>query len=347
MRLGALQLLGIALRQGLLNPNEVVPHLFALQGELGSGEIRELALKLLTTEGEKRPDVLRRRMAAGVKQAFEFQRQVYPTEKLPSGVLSVVKGSGATTHTSIFQQIFQQWIGKQRKLRESIYKSLVRLFDFETLNDYAEPNVPLLAFVAQVLAHLPYSSALDPLYIIHQATQIVVLQGVPLQEQMATVLRCVELSDPDAMAASNTGPDPLEVAARKKFPSKTPDAEKLQSDDNVLKQFMALCQRGRVISLLLRMKSFLMKVYNLSTARCLEYDPTVKERPSDRNTPKAGCNELFNTKDASFDTGTGIDNLIRNYAQFRSLMRDDQVQAESVEVAIEQTADEAIPTGSD
>lgn len=340
VRFSTLKLLGIALRQGLLNPNEVVPHLFALQGELGSLEMRDLALKLLTTEGEKRPDVLRQRMCAGVKQAFEFQKKVSSTERLPSGVIATTRGS-AKIYLSIFNQIFAQWIVKQRKLRESIYKSLVRLFDFETLVDDSPPNVPLLAFVAQVLAHLPYTTALDPLFIIHHATQLVILQGSQLQDQLADFLRQFGLSSQDSMEASNTEADQLEKAASKKFPSRTKEAHPLISPQFDIKVFSSLCQKASVISLLLSLKTFLMKHYNLSIARCLEYDPIATERLTEKISTKVVFRDVFDTSDVSLneESTNDVDNLIRHYATFRQGMRAEQCRAQTNEVEAEGEAE--------
>ena len=42
------------LRQGLINPMDMDPHLLALQGHIGQPGIRAIALKLLTEENQKR-----------------------------------------------------------------------------------------------------------------------------------------------------------------------------------------------------------------------------------------------------------------------------------------------------
>lgn len=73
-----IELIGHLLRQGLINPMATVPHLLAVQGDVESPRTRSLALKLLILEGEKRPDMLRQRICAGLKQAYSFQKVVYP-----------------------------------------------------------------------------------------------------------------------------------------------------------------------------------------------------------------------------------------------------------------------------
>ena len=66
-----IDLIGHLLRQGLINP-------MAVQGDVQSPRARSLALKLLIIVGEKRPDMLRQRICAGLKQAYSFQKLVYP-----------------------------------------------------------------------------------------------------------------------------------------------------------------------------------------------------------------------------------------------------------------------------
>lgn len=58
VRLSATRLLEVIMRQGLVNPNEAVPHLFALQGDLENDEIRSLACEMLTAESERRPETV-------------------------------------------------------------------------------------------------------------------------------------------------------------------------------------------------------------------------------------------------------------------------------------------------
>lgn len=60
IRFHLVDLIGHLLRQGLINPMETVPYLLALQGDIKSPSTRSLSLKLVITEGEKRPDMLRK-----------------------------------------------------------------------------------------------------------------------------------------------------------------------------------------------------------------------------------------------------------------------------------------------
>jgi cohesin loading factor subunit SCC2 len=70
LRFAALDLIGHLMRQGQVNPNETVPFLLVLKGDVEKDDIHFLALKLLTIEGEKRPDMLRQRVCVLHFQKF-------------------------------------------------------------------------------------------------------------------------------------------------------------------------------------------------------------------------------------------------------------------------------------
>ena len=67
IRGASVKLLGKLLRQDLINPNDVIPFLLALQGDVGVDGVRVDALKLLMTELEKRPGILNQKVGIGIK----------------------------------------------------------------------------------------------------------------------------------------------------------------------------------------------------------------------------------------------------------------------------------------
>jgi cohesin loading factor subunit SCC2 len=75
VRSAATSLLGVMLRQGLVNPLQVLPFVVALLGD-ASPELRGDALRLLLVEDEKRPEFLKQRLLQGVALAYRLQTQV-------------------------------------------------------------------------------------------------------------------------------------------------------------------------------------------------------------------------------------------------------------------------------
>jgi cohesin loading factor subunit SCC2 len=351
IRLSTLELLCLMLRQGLVNPNEAVPHLFALQCDVQNENIRSLALRLLVTEGEKRPDTLRQLIRSGVKQAYAFQRALNPHE---AGVFAVVQNKKGEI-SSIFDKVFPS-VATNRKQRLSLYRSLLGLFDQEDesvhrLNRKAgkekvsSKDLSLLSFAAQILAHLPYNTTGDPLFIVHTISNQVTLQGLQILDKLASMLRPYGLASSDNLEETNAGEDALEVAARCKFPSRTHHALPLSSEDFDVAGFADLCRDGAALSMLLRLKSFLCSSYNLSAIRVLEYDPNAKERLCEKGIAKPKFTTPFNGSLEEVTTNGIVhkDALIRVYAEFRQMMREENKFAD---VAIPSPKDCGQPTAS-
>jgi cohesin loading factor subunit SCC2 len=248
-------LIGHLLRQGLINPMETVPYLLAMQGDVKSQSTRSLALKLLINEGEKRPDMLNQRIQAGVKRAFDFQKAVYPqeSENNESSVTALLenKSEGArTAFNTIFDEVIKESsIRNKRAQRQGLYKSIIGMFERETGHDSLVlqakhtkradvDRLPLLAFAAQILAHLPYNCTADPLFIVYHASCITALEGNELLVRFAEILGN-DVCDP------NVAEDELEKCAKLKNPKSSAFASNLIKDAtfNAI-EFGALCERA-------------------------------------------------------------------------------------------------------
>ena len=357
LRVASLELLGQLLRQGLVNPNEAVPFLLALQGDVENDHVRKFALNLLTLEGEKRPDMLRQRVCAGVKQACKFQRVVYSSNET-SALVKKQKGN-RTVMECVFDDVFRECIISSRKQREGLYRNLITMFERVEISGKAalsakkarsrrssilveEPqtgiDTPLLSFSAQVLAYLPYTSVGDPLFIQHHITAIVALQGPQLQDRLAAFLRPHGLASSDELDDTNAEEDALERAAKTKAPSRCQLAAPLNAENFDWPTFVDLCKEASSLALLLRLKNFLKKRYNLTEARCLEYNPESKERNFGRGFLSRTENIApFNASVVTASRDNLIhgdeDKIIKHYASFRQLMRE-ETKPDDVEMQI-------------
>jgi cohesin loading factor subunit SCC2 len=189
-------------------------------------------------------------------------------------------------------------------------------------------DLALLSYASQVLAHLPYNRSDDPLFIIHKINSIITLQGYQILERFADILRPVGLASGDELDDTNVSEDSLERAARSKFPSRTKEANVLSSRAFDTKPFEELCNQGASLILLLRLKGFLRRLYNLSETRCLEYNPSVKDKHLDKGVHKSDCLEPFDSSliiGSVGGAGGSIDTLIRQYAEFRRMMREESM----------------------
>lgn len=340
LRYASLDLIGHLLRQGQVNPNEAVPFLLALQGDVEEEDIRKLALKFLMIEGEKRPDMLRQRVCAGVKQAYMFQQAVYPNLKQVSALVKVKTRNSKESTECVFGSVFKECIRSIKKQRHGLFRNFLGLFDLQNRKDqimrangrkslsssdttaanFSLSDLPMLSFTSQVLAYLPYSAASDPLYIIHNISSTLALRGPDLLDRLANFLRPYGLASSDEMDEPNTEEDDLEKAAKRNIPHHDKRLTRLMEPDFDLEQFGELSCECGALTLLLRLKLFLRKAYNLSEARCLSFSPDEKERVTERAVSKISSMAVFDSKLA---WGDDFNSMVFLYSEFRQLMRDE------------------------
>jgi cohesin loading factor subunit SCC2 len=331
IRYASVDLISHLLRQGLLNPFQTIPYLFGLQGDIDSLRIREFALKLLILEGEKRPDMLRQRVCAGIKSAFMFQRSLYPGKRVTAAI-EKEDGSGKK-YECIFSSVFKESIRSSMKQRQGLFMNLLSLFETgENIKDSKKKfnhfGIPLLAFAAEVLAYLPYNTANDPLFIIYHIQAATALYGGQHLDSLINFLQ--NQGFPLDVNDENQERDPLELAATAQRPSGTKQAQLLRKKSFDLSRFQALCETSSSFILLLRLKSYLRMVYNLSETRCIVFSPDVADRSAD----KIASNIRFSRFDSvisGYENGDFLheneiayDCLILQYAEFRKLMRHEQ-----------------------
>jgi cohesin loading factor subunit SCC2 len=338
IRLATVELLGVLLSQGQLNPMDAVKYLFAMQGDVQAPSVRALSLRLLIAEKEKRAEMIRQRGLAGVKQAYKLQRAVYSSTLEPTAVIKRKRGKTEEV-VSVFDSAFKECIRDAKKHKMGLYRSLLGLFASDMFDEEQfcrtskkmaakqKKDLSLLSFTAQVLAHLPYNVASDPLFIIHHLSGMTAIQGAQLLDRLSSFLRPYQLTTADELD-NNVSEDILEKAAKSKSPSRKKEISRINGADFDLEKFSNLLGEACAMVLLLRLKTFLRKVYKFSELRCLEYSPEAKEVQKHLHPPENM--PVFN---ASLEMATtakrggkchDVDALIRLYAEFRILMRAEQ-----------------------
>mmetsp|Transcript_16813 Transcript_16813/g.19377 ORF Transcript_16813/g.19377 Transcript_16813/m.19377 type:complete len:1762 (+) Transcript_16813:148-5433(+) len=341
IRFAAVDLLGHLLRQGQLNPNEATPHLLALQGDVEES-IRGKALKFLMLEGEKRPDMLRQRLCAGVKQAYLFQITVYPELKDVSALITVRK-DGSLQKECVFGSVYKECIAKIKKQRRGLLRHLLSEFDPQNLkngdikqDDSYMNDILLLSYTSQVLAYLPYNVASDALYIIYYISSNIALQGADLLDKLAVFLRPYGLSSEDELDEVNAVEDELEVAVKLHFPHPAKNIAILSKKSFDKSAFSNLCSEAGCLILLLRLKSFLKETYNLSESRCTGFNPDAKD-VGEKPILKSSTSSIFDSKlpihvvSTTQNQKDHLDAMIIMYAEFRRLMREEISHSSSID----------------
>jgi cohesin loading factor subunit SCC2 len=322
IRFAAVDLIGNLLRQGQLNPNTAVPYLLAVQGDVEQS-IRSKALKILMLEGEKRVDIVRQRLFAGVKQAYLFQKAVCPDINEVSALITVQK-EGGKEKECVFGGVYKECIASVKNQRRGLFRNLLHVFNRDNVKKI---DLDLVSFTSQVIAYLPYGFPSDVLYVIYYANQTVALHGDALLDSLASLLRPYGLASEDALDEVNADEDKLEEAAKRHVPHHAKEATSLLEESFDTKEFTKLCTEAGCLILLLRLKTFLMQVYGLNEARCLEFDPQ-KKNVMEKSIARSSTSAVFESKlpmqgMAMCDGNEYLDAAIFQYAEFRQLMRSD------------------------
>ena len=147
------------------------------------------------------------------------------------------------------------------------------------------------------------------------------MQGAQLLDRFSSLLGT------DEVDVDNSEADFLEeAAANYKNPGGSKEASMLHDPRFDVESFSDMCTEASALVLLLRLKHFLAKLYSLSDAKCLEYQPNQKDRAADkviasshlrRNTSKFNSGFCYSI----METDSAIDKMIHVYSEFRRNMR--------------------------
>lgn len=217
VRLAAMDLIGVMLRQGMVCPLDVIGNLVAMQGD-EEILIRRESLRLLQIEDEKHPSFLDSRIISGIEQCHSHQRN--STGEVRHVI--ELEGPSLGTCTSVFTILYTSCLQQSRKRRTDLLigllKRITNLLDsFQgggiqgmsypapskrgiqgagtnggkvssknavmSVQD-AERILSVCNFLVSTLAHLSYDVIEEPLHIIYWINRNVPLQAGYLLSQL-------------------------------------------------------------------------------------------------------------------------------------------------------------------
>lgn len=349
IRFAAVDLTGHLLRQGQLNPHDAVPHMLAVQGDIEE-RIRRRALQILMVEGQKRAEIVRQRLYAGIKRSYLFQKAVYPDLDDVTALITVKK-EGVEEKECVFGSVYKECIANNKKQRRSLLQNLVHVFDLSNISDSSKSkkvenswlaDLELLSYTSQVLAYLPYVYPSDVLFVIYRSDAIITRNGNDLLEKITAFLRDCGLSNDDGLGAGSGEDDIISLAAKRHVPHHSKEATALLDSSFDVITFAKLCNEAGCIILLLRLKSFFQQLYGLSESRCHQFDPnkTLVEKAM----AKSATSSVFPSKlpmqgKKLKDNTEVLDAAILQCEEFRRLMRMEHKQVAIVMEEAATTAD--------
>ncbi|KAG7341962.1 sister chromatid cohesion C-terminus-domain containing protein [Nitzschia inconspicua] len=334
IRYAAVDLTGHLLRQGQLNPNDAVPHMLAIQGDVEE-RIRTRALQIIMVEAQKRPEIVRQHLYSGIKRSYSFQKTVHPDINEVNALITVRK-EGIEEKECVFGSVYKECIATIKRQRQSLLQNLVRVFDLSKMTNSTKSekeqewpaDLELLSYTSQVLAYLPYGYPSDVLFVIHRSDAIITRTGNDLLEKISLFLQDCGLLSEDNFAGDEKG-DIIALAAKRHVPHHAKEATALLDSSFDVIKFAKLCNEAGCIILLLRLKSFLQHLYGLSESRCHQFDPNKKT--AEKPITKSSTSSVFTSKlplqgKKIDDTNDLLDAAIFQCEEFRQLMRSEHKQ---------------------
>ncbi len=122
--------------------------------------------------------------------------------KVTALIRNRIEGAGKVVTETLFDSVWvESSLCNKKAQRQGLYKQIIGLFEKEVSSDITildnEPcdlkrhevdKLPLLLFASQILAHLPYNSLSDPLFIIYHSSCICALDGNEILVRFAELL---------------------------------------------------------------------------------------------------------------------------------------------------------------
>ncbi|KAI0209445.1 Nipped-B-like protein [Lamellibrachia satsuma] len=302
VRMIALSVIILILRQGLVHPVQIVPYLISM-GTDNDSTIRVKADQQVQELDKKYPGFIQVKAMQGIKMSYRLQEVI---QKDPS---EPIRGIRTDDDNIISLNSFiYSLIRSNRSQRRAMLQSLLNMFD-----ETGRATLSELIYMADNMAFLPYQVQDEPLYIIHQIDIIVSVSGSNILQSYKEVF----------------------------FPGAADEKAKLEDDDdeelNTLLERLPedvaplpnLFMMSQGCILLLMLKQHLKELYKFTDSKIHRYSPTeqakVWDKPLNRKSkmtfnPKQAMDLVGEeTQDLPQDEDTKT-KFIQSYLDFKQLM---------------------------
>lgn len=177
----ALEIMDVALQQGLIPPSILVEALMALQVDPDSASIAERARRVLTSVADRHEEAMAPKVVSGIMKAFDFLCDCGKHDDILS--CAVQPPTDIQPHLSVHEVVYRL-IGKHKKHRENVLVGLCRaLYTVSKHDEWLAVKRPpgcsprsisglltLLRYVALTVALLPLQAESDVLTVLAQCS---------------------------------------------------------------------------------------------------------------------------------------------------------------------------------
>lgn len=279
VRLTALNVITLVLKQGLVHPVQCIPYLICMGSDIETA-IRVKADQQLQEIEKKYPGFTHMKALQGMKASYRLQKVF--NSKNP---MEPVRGRrfAEENQPQALIAFLYSLLRANRSHRRGLLTSILNLFD-----DSARISLEEQVFIADNLAYFAYQTQDEPLFIIHQTDIIVSVTGSNLLQTFRENLSQHHKKSQENGVEGGGLPNG-DAKAEEIFEEEDDNPEsllsKLPEDIKPLNDVMHLSQ-GCI--LLLVLKQHLKEMYGLTEGKIHRYSPTeaakVYEKPLNRKT---------------------------------------------------------------
>ncbi|GFS10541.1 nipped-B-like protein [Elysia marginata] len=321
VRLTALNVITLVLKQGLVHPVQCIPYLICMGSDIELA-IRVKADQQLQEIEKKYPGFTHMKALQGMKASYRLQKVFNSTNPMEP-----VRGRrfAEENQPQALIAFLYSLLRANRSHRRGLLTSILNLFD-----DSARISLEEQVFIADNLAYFAYQTQDEPLFIIHQTDIIVSVTGSNLLQTFRENLSQQHKKSQENGTEGESLPNG-DAKAEEIFEEEDDNPEsllnKLPEDIKPLNDVMHLSQ-GCI--LLLVLKQHLKEMYGLTEGKIHRYSPTeaakVYEKPLNRKTlPIFEPQHTLQILRSHYEEDSRSDEekrqkLVEDFLEFRDLM---------------------------
>ncbi|KAK2556654.1 Nipped-B-like protein B [Acropora cervicornis] len=304
IRMASLHVVNLILRQGLVHPVQCVPYLIAI-GTDDEPQMRVKSDQQLTEIDSKYSMFVQMKALAGIKMSFELQRLVQREKN------TAIRGYRKESNQCLLSHLYSI-IRTGRQPRRSLLQSMLRIFD-----DPKGSKVDLLLYIADNLAHFPYSIHEEPLFVIYHIDTILSVAGANMLQSFKEAM--IVQTKPIVQEGNN--PPGTEDNYYDEEETLETVLAKIPPDPT---NFEKCCVASQGCLLLLYLKQHLKEMYGFSDSKCHKYSPSEPAKAYDKTVSrKTGV--LFEPEQVlryveEPEAVRSHEQLVHDYLEFKCLM---------------------------
>ncbi|XP_050100628.1 nipped-B protein isoform X2 [Anopheles aquasalis] len=313
VRMWAMRVIEIVLRQGLVHPVQIVPYLICLSTD-PEKEAAHSADRHLQEIDKQYPGFVNMKSHAGMQLSYELQELLQRDHSNPDS--SLVRGfrvKDPQEPPAAMNSFLYTLLRGTKPQRRALIQSITKQFDD------GKTSLKQMLYLADNLAYFPYAVHDEPLYIIHHVDVLISVTGTNLLAAFREGLKPLPGTD-----TTNQQPNPLEddddddqEAILQRLPEDTVELEN--------------CIRSaQGCMLLLILKQHLKDIYGITDSKISTYSPSdggklndkaMQRRSNSLFDPKATIALLKENRQAgAAQTEQDRIELVQRYLDFKQLM---------------------------